>query len=232
MVRERISVLQRKLKDPFYSYEWLNELHAQTPLQPLYFFLAAGRNKGYDKNILPSNYNYKQLIKSHAAGYGIGIHPSWQSGNDKKLLNSEIETLEKISGKQISKSRQHYIRMKLPETYRNLIEAGITEDYSMGYGSINGFRASWCLPHKWYDLEKEITTPFIVYPFCYMEANSFYEQHFSANEALKEMEHYYQVTKDANGLLITIWHNHFLGTDKMFAGWKEAYEKFVLKYFL
>lgn len=27
--------------------------------------------------------------------------------------------------------------------------------------------------------------------------------------------------------MITIWHNTFLGTDKMFEGWREVYEKFI-----
>jgi hypothetical protein len=117
--------------------------------------------------------------------------------------------------------------MNLPDTYRRLIDAGITEDYSMGYGSINGFRASYCLPYKWYDLQKEETTNLTVFPFCYMEANSFYEQQYSPEEALQEMKDYYRVTKQANGLFITIWHNHFLGSDKMFKGWREVYRTMI-----
>jgi hypothetical protein len=27
--------------------------------------------------------------------------------------------------------------------------------------------------------------------------------------------------------MITIWHNSFLGTGKMFAGWRDVFEKFV-----
>ncbi|MGI8637800.1 MAG: hypothetical protein ACR2KZ_20560, partial [Segetibacter sp.] len=116
-----------------------------------------------------------------------------------------------------------YIRMQMPTTYRNLINTGIKEGYSMGYGSTTGFRASFCLPFLWYDLEKEETTHLTIYPFCYMDANSFYEQQLSAEEALKEMTHYYNLTKQVNGLFITIWHNQFLGSDRMFSGWKEAY---------
>ena len=79
----------------------------------------------------------------------------------------------------------------------------------------------------WYDLEKEVQTKLLVYPFCYMEANSFYEQKFSSQQASEELQHYYNVVKDVDGMLITIWHNSFLGTGRLFEGWKEVYEQFV-----
>jgi len=44
---------------------------------------------------------------------------------------------------------------------------------------------------------------------------------------LEELQHYYKIVKSVNGLLITIWHNNFLGTDKIFAGWREVYEQFI-----
>jgi hypothetical protein len=226
---ERIAVLQDKKKDPFDSYDWLDQLHTKYNFSPIYFFLVAERNKGYDKNIPPKRAAFKELVKEHALKYGVGIHPSWQSGDEHKLMMEEILILENLAGKKVTKSRQHYIRMKLPETYRALIATGITEDYSMGYGSINGFRASYCLPFKWYDLQKEETTSLNIYPFCYMEANSYFEQHYSPEQALAEMEHYYAIVKQLEGLLITIWHNHFLGTDRMFTGWREIYRTMIAK---
>jgi hypothetical protein len=60
-----------------------------------------------------------------------------------------------------------------------------------------------------------------------MEANSFYEQHFTPQQAYDELMHYYKYCKEVNGTLITIWHNNFFGTDKQFAGWKEVYEQFI-----
>ena len=223
LFKERMNVLFGKRQDPFNSYQWLDELHKTHHLKPLYFFLLALENKGYDKNILPSKLAMKKLVKQHSKQYDIGIHPSWQSGDKPELLKQEIKKIEIIAGKAIIKSRQHYIRMNLPETYRRLIDAGIEEDYSLGYGSINGFRASYCLPYLWYDLQKEETTNLTIFPFCYMDANSYYEQHNNCQQALEEMTYYYNITKQVNGLFITIWHNHFLGTDKMFRGWREAY---------
>ncbi|MGC4100280.1 polysaccharide deacetylase family protein [Ferruginibacter sp.] len=243
---ERLKVLLGLQKDPFDSYSWLHQLHQQYKLHPVYFFLVAEKNALYDKNILPHKEVMWQLVKQHSKKYTVGIHPSWQSGDDVALLHAEMELLGEMvqaaksvptqSGEMVqaaesvpTRSRQHYIRFNLPEGYRRLIDAGITDDYSMGYGSINGFRASVASSFFWYNLQKEEQTELRIHPFCFMDANAFYEQKLTAAQAYEELMHYYTACKQVNGTLSTIWHNNFLGTDKMFKGWKEVYEKFVEK---
>lgn len=226
-VKNRAGVLLKRQDDPFDSYEWLDSLHLYCRVKPCYFFLVAKEQKGVDKNISPRENALQELIQYHSAGYTIGIHPSWQSNSNEKLLREEMEWLEYIAGKKILHSRQHYIKLDLPETYRRLIDAGIEKDFSMGYGSINGFRASVASSFYWYDLEKEQQTKLQVFPFCFMDANSFYEQKFTAQQAMTELLYYYHTVKKINGLMITIWHNHFLGTDPKFEGWREVYEIFL-----
>jgi hypothetical protein len=224
---ERIEVLRNRKKDPFDSYKWMNQLHQRYNLKPYYFFLVAVKTGKYDKNILPSKKAIQDLIREHSNRYSIGIHPSWQSGDDANKLKFEILKLGHISGKQILSSRQHFIRFTLPHTYRQLIDLGIESDFSMGYGSINGFRASVASPFYWYDLAKEEQTRLLLYPFCFMDANSFFEQKLSPQQALDEMHQYYNIVKSVNGTFISIWHNTFLGTEKLFTGWKEVYEQFI-----
>ena len=225
--RERIKVLKGKQKDPFDTYGWLHHLHQQYNLKPYYFFLLAEKTSRYDKNISPRQKALQDLINDHLIRYPIAIHPSWRSGDDFSLLKKEIGTLQDISGNKVVSSRQHYIRFTLPGTFRRLIEHGIQFDFSMGYGSINGFRASVASPFYWYDLESEKRTELMLFPFCFMDANSFYEQKYSAQQALEEMLGYYQTVKLLNSTFIMIWHNHFLGTDPLYAGWKEIYEQFI-----
>lgn len=227
VVKERMNVLSGKEPDPFDAFAWMDKIHAARNLKPFYFFHVAERNGKYDKNILPSHPAMRELIKYHAGKYDTGIHPSWQSGDEEKLLQKEIQLLEETTGKKITSSRQHYIRFSLPHTFRQLIAAGIKDDYSMGYGSINGFRASITNSFYWYDLEKEEKTNLLLHPFCYMDANSFYEQKLTAAAALEAMKQYYDAVKSVNGTFISIWHNSFLGTEKRFAGWREAYEQFI-----
>jgi hypothetical protein len=85
------------------------------------------------------------------------------------------------------------------------------QDFSMGYGSINGFRASTCSPYLWYDLAMEQSTSLQVLPFCYMEANSIFEQEDTPEAALHEMKQYLTTIRQVEGTYITIFHNHLIG---------------------
>jgi hypothetical protein len=223
----RRSVLDNQQPDPFESYDWLDNLHRPFKLSPRYFFLVPDKTSKYDRNILPKETALQSIIKNHVLKYSIGVHPSWQSGDNPSLIKKEIQTIEEIAKIKITASRQHFIRFTLPHTFRHLIEAGIKDDFSMGYGSINGFRASVASPFYWYDLEKEEVTYLLIHPFCYMEANSFYEQKFTPAQALEEMRYYYQQVKNVNGTFICIWHNTFLGTDEKFSGWRGVYYQFI-----
>lgn len=224
---ERLMVLAGLRKDPFDSYAFMDSLHKENRLSPVYFFLVATSGSLYDKNISPYSHAMWQLIKRHSSKYRLGLHPSWRSYGSLPVLKKEKKIMETAGGKEINISRQHYIKLSLPKTYQMLIEAGIEKDYSMGYGSINGFRASVASSFLWYDLQKEKTTGLRLYPFCFMDANSFYEQRQDTAQSLAELKYYMDACKKVNGLFITIFHNNFLGSDNQFAGWKELYTSFI-----
>lgn len=223
----RIKVIRKKVNDPFDAYDWMDELHKNYNLKPIYFFLVAVVKGKHDKNIDTGNVEFMQLIRAIASKYETALHPSWASVDHPSYLLKEKQLLEQATGHHVLSSRQHFIRMELPATYQNLITAHISHDYSMGYGSINGFRASVATAFYWYDLKHETDTRLLIHPFCFMDANSYYEQKLSSDAALKEMMQYYEVVRSVNGTMITIWHNSLLGTGKEFDGWREGYEAFV-----
>jgi len=224
---QRLGVIRGRRQDPFDAYEWMDELHKRNNLQPIYFFLVAEQKGKFDKNIDIKTPAFLELVRSIASAYKIGLHPSWASGDHPQLIKKEKSWLEKTAEQTIKESRQHYIRFTLPATYRQLLAAEILEDYSMGYGSINGFRASVSTPYYWYDLKNESKTPLRIHPFCFMDANAFYEEKKSAAEAFNELMHYHDTIRSVGGTMTTIWHNSFLGTDPSFEGWKETYEQFI-----
>lgn len=223
----RLRTAAGKRNDPFDAYEWIDALHQKFDLYPLYFFLVAETKGKYDKNTNVHNPEFQQLIKTIASKYQTGVHPSWFSGDNPAHLEKEKLWLETITKNKITNSRQHYLRFTLPDTFQRLLKIGVKDEYSMGYGSINGFRASIASSFYWYDLEKEQTTSLIIHPFCFMDANSFYEQKLSSQQAFEELLHYYKSIKAINGRMITLWHNNFLGDGDEVAGWRDVYARFI-----
>ncbi len=227
-IKERFQVLFFGKKDPYDAFEFLEKIETNYLLSPIYFFLV-GKNDVFDKNILPQKKAMQTLIKKISAKNTIGIHPSFASNDNEDFLKNELAILEKISTSKITSSRQHYIRFEMPTTFRKLISQGLQKDYSMGYGCVNGFRASTSNSFFWFDLEKNESTTLQLFPFCFMEANSFYEQKQNAAETETELDYYLDICKKVNGNLITIWHNFSIGNEEKWHGWSDIYEKFLKK---
>jgi hypothetical protein len=230
-VMERGNVYSGNKSDPFDTFDWIDSLHKKYSLNPVYFFLTIIKRGEYDKNLPANAKPLQDLYRRLSVKYISGIHPSWQSGTDEWLLEKEIGMLQNIIQKPVTVSRNHYLRFTVPHTYRRLIAAGISDDYSMAYGSVNGFRSSYALPHKWYDLEKEETTSLTIHTFCFMEAAAFFSQGFSAEQAAVEMQYYHDIVKKVNGEFITLFHNHFLTEQPEWVQWRQMYADFLEKNF-
>lgn len=230
-VVERGNVYSGRKQDPYDTFDWIESLHEKYNLTPTWFFLTILKRGEYDKNLHAGSKPLQELYKRLASKHNTGLHPSWQSGTDEWLLEKELNKLVEITGKPITASRNHYLRFTVPHTYRRLIAAGITDDYSMAYGNVNGFRASYAAPFRWFDLERNMETGLVIHPFCFMEATSFFNQHYSAGEAGKEMQYYHDVVKKVNGEFITLFHNHFLTEQPQWIAWREMYEDFISRNF-
>lgn len=219
----RIKVLTGKAKDPFDCYEAIYQLHNGKESDTSYFFLVAKQRSSLDKNIDPDNTELQQLIQTTKSKGQIGLHPSDYSHKSIEVLVDEKKKLEEIINQPITISRQHYLKFSLPQTYRSLIASGITDDYSMGYGTVNGFRASTSRSFLWYDLKNESATSLRIHSLVWMDANAFYESKFSPEEALIELEGFYKQVRDLGGTFIIVSHNHLLGEKSEWAGWPNLY---------
>ena len=223
----RADFIFKEAKDPFDVFDELDELHRQYHLQPIYFLLLAQKQQGIDKNISPNKKVYQRLIKKLAAQYKTGIHFSGAAAVSFSTMKKEKAVLEKITGQPTAINRMHYLLFHLPETYRQLQQLDISEDYTMGYGSVNGFRASTCTPYLWYDLPAETSTSLQIIPFCYMDAVSIFDEEGSPTAALLEMKELLQVVQQVNGHFVSIFHNHFMGNNVAGRQWMELYQQFL-----
>ncbi len=224
---ERVKVLFRFKKDPFFSFDYLKNIHLKYQLNPIYFFLVANYSR-FDKNISHQNKYQQKLISKIANTCLVGLHSSYYSHNRKNLIVTEKKRLENIIHQKIEHNRQHYLKLSLPKTYRWLIATGIKHDYSMGYAETIGFRAGTAHSFYWYDLIKEQTTDLRIHPFQVMDVSLKNYLKLTPEEAVSVTINIVDQIKKHGGTFHLLWHNSSFD-EKEWKGWKEVYEA-IIKY--
>ncbi|MDQ3047427.1 MAG: polysaccharide deacetylase family protein [Bacteroidota bacterium] len=223
---ERTRVLLGLQKDPYDTYDFQLDIKKKYQIQSIYFFLLGDYGVN-DKNLPIQSKKFQSLIKMLGDYADIGIHPSYGSNKSKEQLEKEVERLSKVLHRDVTKSRQHFLKLSLPETYRNLIDLDITDDYTMGFASQVGFRAGICTPFNFYDLDNELETKLKIHPFAVMEGTLKYYMKINAASAMDEIRPLIDEVKAVKGIFITLWHNDTLNDQKQWAGWKSVYEEMV-----
>jgi hypothetical protein len=220
----RAEVLLKIKSDPFDTFEYIDSLHEKYALNPPIFFWLLGDYGKYDKNISHRSSEMMSKIRTVSKKYSIGIHPSYASNTNENQLGIEIKRLNNITGIDIKKSRQHFLVLTFPKTYKSLLENQISEDYSMGYADEIGFRASTSCSFTWYNLSENQKTDLRVYPFVLMDVTLKNYMKLSVEESKMEIQKMIDITKTYGGDFYSIWHNNSLCEEDDWKGWREVYE--------
>ncbi len=222
----RFAVVFNIKKDPFDTFQRILNSNKEKNIKTIFFFLI-GDYTSFDTNVSPSKTKYRLLIKEMLDYASVGLHPSYFTMNDATLLKKEKERLERIINMPIQRSRQHYLRFSLPETYQNLIDLEVEEDYSMGYASNVGFRASTCTPFYFYDLDFEIQTPLKIFPFALMDTTLNDYMKLTPRQSLGKIRDLKNQVQAVEGTFITLFHNESLSNYLRWKGWKRLYDSMI-----
>lgn len=229
-IKSRFNTIIGVEKDPFDTFELMKELHDRYDLRPIFFILFAeyGFN---DKNIPTNNKQFQELIKTIADYAGVGIHPSYASNSNPNVLYNEIKSLSNVLHREITCSRQHFLKLSLPETYRKLIDNDIQDDFTMGFAATPGFRAGICTSFFWYDLESEVATKLRIHPFTVMDGTLLDYMKLDIRNATEFIKPLIDEVRNVGGTFISLWHNESLSDKKRWKGWVGLYE-YMLEYAL
>lgn len=209
--------------DPYDTYYYIRELCDYHRVGARYFFLL-GDYSGYDRNSSHRLPAMRHLIHDCAQHGPVGIHPSYGSHESTQRLSREIERLADITGGDVQHSRQHYLKMTLPETYRRLMASGIRHDYTMGYAQRAGFRASLATPFPFFDLAQNVQTELWIHPFAYMDGTLRQYMQLEVPEARKKAEALIGAVRNVNGVFSCLWHNSSLTDRGEWTGWRSVFE--------
>ena len=221
-----LAVSSKKRKDPFDTYSLQFNLQKKYNLDVRYFLLLGDYGLN-DKNISHSNSNFQALVKRLADLAPVGIHPSFGSNISETQLAVEVKRLEDIQKREVSFSRQHFLQLSFPKTYKRLLEVGITNDYTMGYASDLGFRAGIASSFTFYNLDMEQILPIKVHPFAIVDDTLKFNMHLKPDSVMQELCKIINEVKQVDGTLISIWHNDTFSDVGVWKGWRNIYEDMV-----
>lgn len=219
-IKERKRVLSNEQKDPYDTFETILSIKKHGFDVKLFWLLGDFAN--HDRNISYQNDEHRKLIYKLSKELEIGLHPSYKSNEVLGNLKLEKERLASILERDVSFSRQHFLRLNLPTTYEQLIKEGFTDDYTLGFAEKVGFRAGIARPFPWFNLKKNEITQLNLHPFTYMDGTLNEYLNLSIEEATKKVSQLMDEVKLYGGDFICIWHNETISSYGKWEGWKSV----------
>lgn len=208
-------------RDPYDTFKWMINKQKSVKQRFIVFFLI-GDFSTYDKNISINNKHFVSLIKSVADYCKVGLKVSFLALDNSDILKKEKLKMEAILNYPVEATRHSFSKLNLPESYRNLIELEIKQDFTMGYINHLGFRAGTCTPFQFYDLDYEVQTPLQIHPFCFIDYALLKKQSFLDKK--EELLRLIQRVKDVKGTFTAVFHNYtFSNDDERWKGFRELF---------
>lgn len=207
-------------RDPYDTFKWIITKQKQNPNKFIVFFLI-GEYSTYDKNININKKRFVSLIKYVADYCKVGLKVSFLALDDKEMLKKEKRTLESTTNHPLEASRHSFSKLNLPESYRNLIELEIKQDFTMGYINHLGFRAGTCTPFHFYDLDYEVQTPLQINPFHCVDY-ALLKRH-SLLDKKEDLLRIIREVKNVNGTFVPIFHNYSFSDMDRWKGFRELF---------
>ena len=185
--------------DPLYTFPWLIEQDKKVPGAETIYFVkqTSGRGMDYPQYSLWGK-DFKRLKKIlTASGAKLGVHGSYY----QDLPSNPISSLY----------RTHFLRTSIRHM-NELVKAGYTDDFTMGYADAAGFRLQTTRAVRWINPMTMKLTNLTLHPLIIMDCTLSHPiyMNLSEDEAYFLCERLIAKVKMHHGDLCLLWHNSII----------------------
>lgn len=142
--------------DPYWNFKKWVELERQFGYRSTFFFLARKRRFLFKHKDLRYSLNQPKVVNAinylQQEGWDIGLYGDVDSFLDTQKLKKEKIRLENLVNSEILGVRQHYFRIKLPQTQHVQQDAGFLYDSTLGWHDSIGFRCAMSYPFYFFNI--------------------------------------------------------------------------------
>ncbi len=213
--------------DPYWNFEAVLDLEARAGFRSTFFFVpeaqSVKRDPPYDIDA-PRLRNL--LVRLQTGGWEVGVHGSFDSYLDAKVLRAQREKLERALGSPVRGVRQHYLRLRIPDTFRSHVEAGFVYDSTLGFRGGVGFRAGTAFPFRPFDAAARQPLSILELPLTIMDGALFWQLGLTPPEATARSLALLETIRSVGGLAVLLWHQR-AWHDRRYPGWSHVYRQAV-----
>lgn len=210
-----LSLLKKMIKTPGivknkdnYSYNTIKKiisLEKKYDAKSTFFFLCT------NEDIVRYRYEIETLSDELAfikdQKFEIGLHGGYYSYDNEYKITLEKTRIEKIINQNIVGFRNHYLNLKIPETWEYLSKLKFKYDSTFGYSNIIGYRNGTCYPFKPYNWSTHKIMDLIEIPMNVMDT-VYREQSFLKRDFWNIISYMIKEAKKYHGVITINFHNH------------------------
>lgn len=207
-------------RDPYNTFERLAAESERAGRRAAFYFIAEHPAGATDCHYEIDDPFIAELIgRLHRAGHEIGLHPSYNSYLDAAQTRRELQRLQAVCAAQGVQQqrwggRQHYLRWRAPDTYRNWEAAGLDYDSTLGFAQHAGFRCGSSREFSPYDLTQRRVLRLTERPLVAMDSTLMDYMQLGASAATVDLGlRLKRQCQRHGGVFTLLWHNSNLSTD-------------------
>jgi hypothetical protein len=156
------------------------------------------------------------LRRLREGGWTIGLHPSYGAWRDPDVLRREKEAVERASGAEVTRCRQHWLRFAWAGTWQAQSAAGLTLDSTLGFNDRPGFRVGAALSFAPWGSAHDIRA----LPMALMDSHVYDYAPLRNRERRAVLQRYVDEVAFVRGEASFNWHVHTLSPSY---GWEGGY---------
>lgn len=215
----------------YWCFDYWEDLEKKHATRSVFYVYAKSAVKDPKTWLLDPSYDIRTNTKLQqqfkhlvSEGFEVGLHGSFKSAEDGRLLKREKEILESALGLPITKTRQHWLRYvegRTPYLHDELF----SQDSTLGWNDRLGFRSGCASRYNPYDHKNQKSFRFAEIPQVVMDS-VIYEYHLDDSEvaSVKAITLIELLRNCKNARISLSWHQRTCSADY---GWHKTYERML-----
>ena len=163
------TLLPKLFNDKWWNFKALRTVESNLGLRSVWYFLNQDGSP-HDAKYTWDEPRVQQLIKYlESESCEIGLHGSIKTAlNQNSMLEAKAK-LESLTAHPVVGTRQHFLKMTVPNTLGIQQQVGLLYDSTMGFAEHEGFRTSYCYPYHPYDHMNDCMLDIWEFPLAIMD---------------------------------------------------------------